>query len=45
LANQGAPLWCIEKQIYPLYDGVGDITMTRRHRRHPEQQLPLAPVK
>ena len=28
LANQGAPLWCIEKQIYPLYDGVGDITMT-----------------
>jgi hypothetical protein len=27
LANQGAPLWCIEKQIYPLYDGVGDITM------------------
>lgn len=28
LANQGVPLWCIEKQIYPLYDGVGDITMT-----------------
>ena len=28
LANMGAPLWCIEKQIYPLYDGVGDITMT-----------------
>jgi hypothetical protein len=28
LAKQGAPLWCIEKQIYPLYDGVGDITMT-----------------
>ena len=28
LANQGAPLWCIEKQIYPLYEGVGDITMT-----------------
>ena len=28
LANQGAPLWCIEKQIYPMYDGVGDITMT-----------------
>lgn len=27
LANQGAPLWCIEKQIYPLYDGVGDVTM------------------
>ena len=28
LANQGAPLWCIEKQIYPLYDGVGDVTTT-----------------
>ena len=28
LANQGAPLWCIEKQIYPLYEGVGDIPMT-----------------
>ena len=27
LANQGAPLWCIEKQIYPLYNGVMDITM------------------
>lgn len=27
LANQGAPLWCIEKQIYPLYAGVGNITM------------------
>ena len=26
LANQGTPLWCIEKQIYPLYDGVGDVT-------------------
>lgn len=25
LANEGTPLWCIEKQIYPLYDGVGDI--------------------
>ncbi len=22
LANQGLPLWCIEKQIYPLYAGV-----------------------
>ena len=21
LANQGAPLWCVEKQIYPLYNG------------------------
>jgi hypothetical protein len=28
LANQGTPLWCIDKQIYPLYAGVGDITMT-----------------
>lgn len=28
LANQGAPLWCIEKQIYPLYDGNGTITNT-----------------
>ena len=27
LANMGAPLWCIEKQILPLYDGVGDITL------------------
>lgn len=27
LANQGVPLWCIEKQIYPLYEGVGDITL------------------
>lgn len=27
LANQGAPLWTIEKQIYPLYDGVNSITM------------------
>lgn len=27
LANQGVPLWCIEKQIYPLYEGVGDVTL------------------
>ena len=27
LANQGVPLWCIEKQIYPLYDGQGAVTM------------------
>jgi hypothetical protein len=27
LANMGAPLWCIEKQILPLYDGVGYITL------------------
>lgn len=27
LANQGAPLWCIEKTIVPLYDGVGDVTL------------------
>lgn len=26
LANQGVPLWCIEKQIYPLYEGVPDIS-------------------
>lgn len=26
LANRGIQLWCIEKQIYPLYNGVGDIT-------------------
>lgn len=25
LANLNVPLWCIEKQIYPLYDGVGEI--------------------
>ncbi len=27
LANQGVPLWCIEKQIYPLYQGVGDLVL------------------
>jgi hypothetical protein len=27
LSNRGIQLWCIEKQIYPLYEGVGDITM------------------
>lgn len=27
LANRGIQLWCIEKQIYPLYDGVGDLTL------------------
>jgi len=26
LANQGAPLWCIQKTIYPLYDGTNYIT-------------------
>lgn len=26
LANQGTPLWCIQKTIYPLYDGVNYIT-------------------
>ncbi len=25
LANQGAPLWCIQKTIYPLYEGVPTI--------------------
>lgn len=27
LSNRGIQLWTIEKQIYPLYDGVGDITL------------------
>jgi len=27
LANMGAPLWCIEKQIIPLYNGVGDVVL------------------
>lgn len=27
LANRGIQLWCIEKQIYPLYNGVGQITL------------------
>lgn len=27
LANRGVPLWCVERQVYPLYDGVGQITM------------------
>lgn len=27
LANQGVPLWCIEKQVYPLYEGVGNVTL------------------
>lgn len=26
LANQGAPLWCIQKSIYPLYEGTNYIT-------------------
>ena len=26
LANQGAPLWCVEKQIYGLYAGRADLT-------------------
>ena len=30
LANMGAPLWCIEKQIIPLYDGVGDVLLDTR---------------
>lgn len=25
LANQGAPLWCIQKTIYPLYEGVSTL--------------------
>ena len=27
LANQGFPLWCIQKEIMPLYVGVGAITL------------------
>ena len=27
LANMGTPLWCIDKQIIPLYDGVGDVAL------------------
>lgn len=27
LSNRGIQLWCIEKQIYPLYGGVGDVTL------------------
>ena len=27
LANQGVPLWCIDKQILPLYDGVADVPL------------------
>ena len=29
LANDGAPLWCLEKQIYALYEGVSDITLAQ----------------
>lgn len=27
MANLGAPLWCIEKQIIPLYNGIMDVTL------------------
>lgn len=27
LANQGAPLWCIERQVYPLYNGAANVTL------------------
>lgn len=27
LSNRGMKLWCIEKQIYPLYEGVGDLIL------------------
>ena len=30
LANQGVPLWCIEKLIMPLYDGVGTVALPAR---------------
>lgn len=25
LANDGAPLWCVEKSVYPLYEGVAQL--------------------
>ena len=28
LANQGVPLWAIQRQLYPLYEGQGAVTMT-----------------
>jgi hypothetical protein len=27
LSNRGIQLWCIEKQIYPLYNGLGDLVL------------------
>lgn len=27
LSNRGIQLWCIEKQIYPLYEGAGNLTL------------------
>jgi hypothetical protein len=27
LSNRGIQLWCIEKQIYPLYNGLGDLIL------------------
>jgi hypothetical protein len=27
LSNRGIQLWCIEKQVYPLYEGVGDLVL------------------
>ena len=30
LANQGVPLWCIEKLILPLYEGNGVINLPTR---------------
>ena len=27
LSNQGVPLWAIQKQLYPLYEGQGALTM------------------
>jgi hypothetical protein len=27
LANRGVPLWCVEKIIVPLYEGIGDVTL------------------
>ena len=30
LANQGTPLWCIEKIIMPLYNGTGDVVLAKK---------------
>lgn len=30
LANQGTPLWCIEKVIIPLYSGIGDVSLEKK---------------
>lgn len=27
MANEKIPLWCVEKQLYPLYEGMGGVTL------------------